>query len=163
LFEDITDIYEETAIEHVSIPKIVYRKKGESEPLKSYQHLTDVLNMTNMEFFTLTALIGKFIVGERKKLEDSREQFFKYIEKKSKSNDNIVILKALAVDEVNNIYILKDYEKMRIIWQEYSYAGFEELYCWYEDNSIDFETKLSEVLLETFNNNKKLINDEDLE
>ena len=159
MFENVEDIYEESVIESVGIPISVYRKKGEIEPIRSYQHLSSVLHMKNMEFFTLTALIGKYVVGERKEIKETTEQFFKYSEKKS--NDSIVILKALAVNEVNNIYILKDYEQMRIIWQEYSYSGFEKLYNWYDDGNIDFETKLSEVLLGAFKNNEKLINSEE--
>lgn len=158
-FDDIEDIYEETSIESVNIPKEVYRKKDEIK-MHSYQHLASVLSLKNHQFFAITALIGKLIVKERKKINGGTEQFFKY-SSRIKSSDEIIILKAIAVDEVDNIYILKDYDAMRDIWQEYSYSGFEKLYEWYSDDNIDFNTKLSDILIETFNNNKKLINIED--
>ena len=158
-FEDIKDIFEETSIESVNIPKEVYRKKDEVNR-HSYQHLPSVLSLKNHKFFTITVLVGKLIVKDRKKIKGGTEQFFKY-SSRIKSSDDITILKAIAVEEVDNIYILKDFDAMRNIWQEYSYAGFEKLYEWYSDENIDFNTKLSDILIETFNNNKKLINNED--
>ena len=158
-FEEIKDIFEETSIESVNIPKEVYRKKDEVNR-HSYQHLASVLSLKNRQFFTITALIGKLIVKERKKIEGGTEQFFKYYSK-IKSTDEITILMAIAVDEVDNIYILKDFNAMRDIWQEYSYSGFEKLYDWYTDDNIDFNTKLSDILIDTFNSNKKLINNDE--
>ena len=43
----------------------------------SYQHLSSVLSMGNIEFFTLTVLLGKCVVKERKSVEWGVEQFFK--------------------------------------------------------------------------------------
>lgn len=157
--DEIKDIFEETSIESVNIPKEVYRKKDEINR-HSYQHLASVLSLKNHQFFTITALIGKLIVKDKKSITGGTEQFFKY-SSRIKSSDEITILKAIAVDDVDNIYILKDYDAMRNIWQEYSYSGFEKLYEWYSDDNIDFNTKLSDTLIEIFNNNKKLINNGD--
>ena len=53
--ENIQNIYEKTDIEHVSIPRKCYSKKGQHVEY-SYQHLSNVLSMGNIEFFTLTVL-----------------------------------------------------------------------------------------------------------
>ena len=74
--ENIRNIFEETNIEHVSIPRKCYRKKGEHTEY-SYQHLSNVLNMGNIEFFTLTVLLGKFVVKKRKVVDGAVDQFFK--------------------------------------------------------------------------------------
>ena len=116
--ENIQDIYEETNIEYISIPIKCYSKKGQYKEY-SYQHLSSVLSMGNIEFFTLTVLLGKCVVKERKSVEGGVEQFFK-LTKNNTRKDEMTILKAVAVDEVNNPFILKDYHAMRKIWIEYS-------------------------------------------
>ncbi len=152
LNKEIEDIYDVTSIETVGIPNVVYRGKKEDDE-KSYQHLRDVMSIGNIEFFTMTALIGKYIVGERKSMNNTTS-FFRYDDNKNK--DEMVILKALAVDEVDNAYILKDYMAMRTIWQEYSYAGFEELYKWYSEKTTNFEVRIAEEITNAFENNKKI-------
>lgn len=138
--------YEETNIEFVGIPKMYYKKKHEHEE-KSYQHLTNKLSMTNIEFFTLTVLIGKLVVKQRKIIEGGIEQFFK-MTKQNVAKNEMVILKSIAVDEVNNPFILKDYIEMRKIWIEYSISGFEKLFEWYKQNMM-YE-KLSELIISEF-------------
>ena len=149
--ENIQDIYEETNIEHVSIPRKCYSKKGQHVEY-SYQHLSNVLSMGNIEFFTLTVLLGKFVVKERKEIEGGYDQFFK-MTKSNTSKDEMTILKAVAVDEVNNPFILKDYLAMRKIWVEYSYAGFDKLYEWYKKGISELEEKLSELMISNFEEN----------
>ena len=56
----------------------------------------------------------------------------------------------IAVDEVNNPFILRDYLEMRKIWIEYSYAGFDKLYEWYKDDKVDIYDKLSRIMIENF-------------
>jgi len=148
--EDIQDIYEETNIEHVSIPRKCYSKKGQHVEY-SYQHLSNVLSMGNIEFFTLTVLLGKLVVKERKEIDGGYDQFFK-MTKNNTSKDEMTILKAVAVDEVNNPFILKDYLAMRKIWVEYSYAGFDKLYEWYKKDISVLEEKLSELIISNFEN-----------
>ena len=146
--ENIENIYEENAIEHVSIPRECYSKKGDLKEY-SYQHLSTVLSMGNIEFFTLTVLIGKLIVKKRKKVEGAVDQFFKMIRSNTRK-DEMTILKAVAVDEVNNPYILKDYLAMRKIWIEYSYAGFDKLYEWYSKGIPELEKNLAELMISNF-------------
>lgn len=105
--------------------------------------------MGNIEFFTLTVLLGKFVVKKRKKVDGAVDQFFK-MTKANVSKDEMTILKAVAVDEVNNPFILKDYLAMRKIWIEYSYAGFDKLFEWYQKGISDLEKNLSDVMLSKF-------------
>ena len=149
--ENIQDIYEETNIEYISIPIKCYSKKGQYREY-SYQHLSSVLSMGNIEFFTLTVLLGKCVVKERKSVEGGVEQFFK-LTKNNTRKDEMTILKAVAVDEVNNPFILKDYRAMRKIWIEYSYAGFDKLYKWYIEGSDELKNKLSEEMISCFDEN----------
>lgn len=146
--EDIQKKYEETNIEYVGIPRKCYSKKGHTEEY-SYQHLSTVLSMGNIEFFTLTVLLGKFVVKNRKKVDGAVDQFFKMTRNNTRK-DEMTILKAVAVDEVNNPFILKDYLAMRKIWLEYSYAGFDKLYEWYGKGTDVLEEKLSELMISNF-------------
>ena len=72
--------------------------------------------------------------------------------KNNTSKDEMTILKAVAVDEVNNPFILKDYLAMRKIWVEYSYSGFDKLYEWYKKDISVLEEKLSELIISNFEN-----------
>ena len=126
--------YEETNIESVNIPLEFYKRKNEDKK-DSYQHLSTVLSMGNIEFFTLTVIIGKLIVKKRDPIDGGTEQFFK-MTKKILAKDEMTILKAIAVDEVKNPYILKDQIAMRKIWMEYSYAGFKKINEWYKNNEL---------------------------
>ena len=150
-YNNIQDIFEETSIEHVSIPRKCYSKKGQHVEY-SYQHLSNVLSMGNIEFFTLTVLLGKFVVKKRKEVDGGYDQFFK-MTKNNTSKDEMTILKAVAVDEVNNPFILKDYLAMRKIWVEYSYAGFDKLCEWYKKGISVLEENLSELIISNFEEN----------
>lgn len=146
--ENIQNIYEETHIEHVSIPRKCYSKKGEFKEY-SYQYLSSQLSMGNIEFFTLTVLLGKYVVKKRKEIDGGVDQFFKMTKNNTKK-DEMTILKAIAVDEVNNPFILKDYLSMRKIWIEYSYAGFDKLYDWYKEGIPTLEKNLSQLMISNF-------------
>lgn len=74
-YNNIQDIFEETSIEHVSIPRKCYSKKGQHVEY-SYQHLSNVLSMGNIEFFTLTVLLGKFVVKKRKEVDGGYGSIF---------------------------------------------------------------------------------------
>lgn len=146
--KNIQNIYEETIIDHVSIPRKCYSKKGQHKEY-SYQFLSSLLSMGNIEFFTLTVLLGKFVVKKRKKIEGGYDQFFK-LTKNNARKDEMTILKSVAVDDVQNPFILKDEVEMRKIWVEYSYSGFDKLYEWYKDDKIDIYEKLSELMISNF-------------
>lgn len=145
---NINNIFEETYIEHVSIPRKCYSKKGHHVEY-SYQFLSDILSMGNIEFFTLTVLVGKFVVKSRKKVDGAVDQFFK-MTKNNQRKDEMTILKAVAIDEVNNPFILKDYLAMRKIWIEYSYAGFDKLYAWYGEGLPKLKENLAELMISNF-------------
>ena len=151
--EDIQNSFEETNIEYVGIPKKCYSKKGHTEEY-SYQNLSTVLSMGNIEFFTLTVLLGKFVVKEIKEFDGGVEQFFK-MTKANKIKDDMTILKSIAVDEVDNPLILKDYESMREIWVGYSYAGFEKLFEWYQKGIPEMEKQLAELMISNFEEHKE--------
>ena len=152
---EIKDIFNESKIAGIEIPNEVYKKKDENKPY-SFQHLVDELSIdTNIKLFTICALIGKYIVGKREKTGKTTE-FFKYEDNKDK--DEMVILKALAVHEVDNIYILKDQKEMAKIWEEYAFSGFKKLYEWYDDKNINLEEKLSSSILDAFEEKEKLEN-----
>lgn len=108
--------------------------------------------MGNIEFFTLTVLLGKFVVKSRKEIDGGYDQFFK-LTKNNARKDEMTILKAIAVDEVGNPFILKDEVEMRKIWVEYSYAGFNKLFEWYDDDNVDIYEKLSELMISNFKEN----------
>lgn len=105
--------------------------------------------MGNMEFFTLTVLLGKFVVKERKNVDSAVDQFIK-MTKENKRKDEMTILKAIAVDEVNNPFILKDGLAMRKIWIEYSYAGFDKLFEWYKLGIPEMEKNLADLMVSNF-------------
>lgn len=151
---DVIDCYKETSVDSVNIPKEYYRAKNEIKE-KSYQKLAEVLSLGNIEFFTITVLIGKFFVDddEYKNLPDVKSDPFFKLNKYSKSKDEMHILEAFAIHEVDNIYILRDYVAMRDIWQEYSVKGFEKIYEWYSSKNINFRVLLTEKLIDVFEKN----------
>ena len=150
------DTYEYTSITTVNVPEEFYADKSENID-KSYQNLANVLGMGNIEFFTMTVLIGKFIVGQKKETGTTLP-FIRYADNLHK--DEMTMLYAFAVNEVDSVYILKDKVAMREMWQEYSCAGFEEIYEWYIDKNKDFEVRLSEELNNRFNINKSFYENE---
>ena len=152
--KEVIDCYNETSVDSVNIPEEYYRSKHEIKD-KSYQKLSEILSLGNIEFFTITVLIGKFIVedDEYENLPEVKSNPFFKLNDYAKSKDEMHILEAFAVQEVDNIYILKDYVAMRDIWQKYSCRGFEKIYEWYSDNNINLEVKLAEELQKTFTNN----------
>ena len=91
-------------------------------------------------------LIGKFVVKKRKKIDGAVDQFFK-MTKNNQIKDEMTILKAVAIDEVDNPFILKDYLSMRKIWIEYSYAGFDKLYEWYGEGIPKLKENLVELMI----------------
>ena len=146
--DDIQDVFETTNIEHVSIPRKCYSKKGNQKEY-SYQYLSTVLSLGNIEFFTLTVLLGKFVVKSREEVDGAVDQFFK-MTKNNIKKDEMTILKAIAVDEVNNPFILRDYLAMRKIWIEYSYSGFDKLFEWYKKGFSVMEENLEELIMSNF-------------
>ena len=131
----------------INIDNMYYQHTGEKN-IYSYQYLGKQLGLSNIELFTITVLIGKFVVKSREEISNPAT-FIKY-ESALKSGELIKILQILAIDEVEDINILNDKPKMFNIWEGYAMAGMKEFCEWYHSNSIDLSVKLEEVMFDAF-------------
>ena len=125
-----------------------YKHTSDEENIYSYQFLGKQLGLSNIELFTITVLIGKFVVDGREEICNP-VTFIKY-DSALKSGEPIKILQILAIEEVNDINILNDKPKMFDIWEGYAMAGMKEFCNWYHSNTIDLPAKLEEVMSDTF-------------
>jgi hypothetical protein len=129
----------------------------ENEDIPLYKDLKPTsdktLFETNLELFTICALIGKYIVKDKKPI-NKQIVYARYRENESK--EEMIILKSIAIAEYGDVNILKDEIAMIDIFEQYARTGIELLHDWYEDKSVDFESKLASVMLDTFNKNKEL-------
>ena len=140
------DIFKESEVAGVGIPKKIHEKEAESG--ETFQSLKEKLSINgNIEYFTICALIGKYIVKKREKTGTTIEYFKMDV---NKNKDEMNILNAIAVEEVDNPYILKDQKEMRIIWEEYAYSGFKKLNEWHKDKQVDIVEKLSSAIITAF-------------
>lgn len=121
----------------------------ESEFNDYYQKLRTETNYfkSNIHLFTIAALIGKFVTKERKPI-DIQNTYIRYAD--NASTDEMQILKALAILEVNDINILIDHEELFKICEEYARTGIKQLYKWYVDKNSDFDTEILYVLQEFY-------------
>ena len=126
-----------------------YKHTSDEENIYSYQFLGKQLGLSNIELFTITVLIGKFVVDGREEISNP-VTFIKY-ESALKSGEPIKILQILAIEEVDDINILNDKPKMFDIWQGYAMAGMKEFCKWYHSNSTDLPAKLEEVMSDALN------------
>lgn len=131
----------------INTDNMYYQHTGEKN-IYSYQYLGKQLGLSNIELFTITVLIGKFIVKSREEISNPAT-FIKY-ESALKSGELIKILQILAIDEVDDINILNDKPKMFNIWEGYAMAGMKEFCEWYHSNSINLSVKLEEVMSDAF-------------
>jgi len=107
---------------------------------------------TNIEIFTVSLLLGKYMIGKRQTLRTSKE----FIRIESIENkDEMDILKCVAIDETNNVNIISNYKEIFNICEEYANCGIKKLYSWTNDKE-DFKTKLSTFLLEVFEKNSEI-------
>jgi hypothetical protein len=107
----------------------------------------------NLELFTLAALVGKFIVQEKKPINKS----VSYIRVKDNiSKDDMVILKSLAISDANDVNIISNEDEMFKIVEQYARTGIKVLYDWFNDKNSAFDTELSKILLKKFKENKEL-------
>ncbi|MBE6486502.1 MAG: hypothetical protein E7Z85_06655 [Methanosphaera stadtmanae] len=125
----------------------------ESEFNEYYQSLTTNTNYfkNNIHLFTIAALIGKFIIKERKPIE-KQNTYFRYAD--NASTDEMQILKALAIMEVDDINILIDHDEMFKICEEYARTGIKQLFKWYNDKNIDFNVELLTIINNFYKNDK---------
>ena len=132
----------------INTDNMYYQHTGEKNT-NSYQFLGKQLGLSNIELFTITVLIGKFVVDGRDEISNP-VTFIKY-ESALKSGEPIKILQILAIEEVDDINILNDKPKMFDIWQGYAMAGMKEFCKWYHSNSTDLPAKLEEVMSDALN------------
>lgn len=113
--------------------------------VRSYQFFINEFGLSeSFDLYIVCVLIGKFVVKKREEFKVKKYPFIKYSTAGKK--DEIIILKAIAIEEEDNIEILNDIKAMIKIWDEYANAGFEEFCNWYYSPGIDFETKLSDLV-----------------
>lgn len=135
----------------INTDNMYYQHTGEKN-IYSYQFLGKQLGLTNIELFTITVLIGKFVVGSREEINNPAT-FIKY-DSALKSGEPIKILQILAVEEVDDINILNDKPKMFNIWEGYAMTGMKEFCNWYHSNSNDLPSKLEEAMSDALNSLK---------
>lgn len=151
-FKKPQDIFKESEVAGVGIPKEIHEKEAEHIEV-TFQSLKDELSINgNIEYFTICALIGKYIVKKREKTGTTIEYFKMDV---NKNKDEMNILNAIAVEEVDNPYILKDQKEMRTIWEEYAFSGFKKLKEWHKDKNIDVCEKLSVEIINAFEEKEK--------
>ena len=123
-----------------------YKHTSDEENVYSYQFLGKQLGLSNIELFTITVLIGKYVVKSREEINNP-VTFIKY-ESALKSGEPIKILQILAIEEENDINVVNDKPKMFSIWEEYAMAGMQEFCKWYHSNVDDLPSKLEDVMSE---------------
>ncbi|WP_295112092.1 hypothetical protein [uncultured Methanobrevibacter sp.] len=130
---------------------IYYQHTGEDNKY-SYQHLAKQLGLNNLELFTITVLIGKYVVKSREDISNTAT----LIQYKSALNmgEPIKILQILAIEETDDINILNNKRKMFDIWEGYAMAGMKEFCKWYYSNSIDIPAELEKVMIAALNSSK---------
>ncbi|MCI6929902.1 MAG: hypothetical protein MR750_01420 [Methanobrevibacter boviskoreani] len=108
---------------------------------------------SNLKLFTVTVLIGKYIVGKKIPIKDNSHTYLRVRDNDKK--DDMALLKCFAVLESGDWNILKDEDAMFSICEDYTTAGILKLKEWYETNEEDIEDILSDNLFEKFNINSE--------
>lgn len=113
--------------------------------------------ISNVDIYSLAALVGKFIYENEKDLEIKQElkeqmelnKHKTYVRFEQRESDEKTILKAIAVSETGDINLLKDENREELAKYAEGYAriGIKKLYTWATNPGFDFETELSDVLL----------------
>ncbi|WP_042708475.1 hypothetical protein [Methanobrevibacter wolinii] len=110
-------------------------------------------NRNNLKLFTITVLIGKYIVNKSMPITNNSHPYLRVRDNDQK--EDMTILKCFAILESGDINILKDEDKMFTICENYTTAGIIELTKWYKSNEEDIILKLSDILEDKFNKNIK--------
>ena len=82
----------------------MYYQHTDEKNIYSYQFLGKQLGLSNIELFTITVLIGKYVVKSREEINNP-VTFIKY-ESALKSGEPIKILQILAIEEENDINVV---------------------------------------------------------
>lgn len=98
----------------------------------------------NLHLFTCATLVGKFIIKHSKSINKKKD----YIRvNDNRSDDNLSILKCLAISDEGNVNILNNDNDIFEYCEKYANIGIREIDRWYTDPEYKFNQKLAEVLL----------------
>jgi len=121
--------------------------------IKSKTFLKDYVK-ENRQIFMMAVLIGKYVLKEKLPLENKKD----YIRYDSLQNlEEMDLLTSLAIVEKEDVNLLNDIRETFDIMQEYANAGIKVLYKWTK-NETEFQNKITEVLINFYNINSSLIN-----
>lgn len=102
----------------------------------------------NLHIFTCAVLIGKSMVNRTKPIKSSKD----FVRTADNAHDeNLVILKCLAIAEKNDVNIIVDESEMYKLVEGYARTGIDIMYDWFKSTEYDFETKLCMELIKIFN------------
>lgn len=97
----------------------------------------------NIHLFTLAALVGKYVIKESKEIpKGQKRDFFRVGD--NITDDNMVILKCLAISSTNDVTILNNEDDIFSYCEKYANAGIKEIKHW---EKSDFGAELSEALI----------------
>ncbi len=113
-----------------------------------YQDLTKTPFFNkNIDLFTCAVLVGKYIVKKSEVINRQKD----YIRVNDNlNNENMTILKCIAISSTENINILNDEKSLFGYCERYARTGIREIHEWYNDSTEDFYNILTEKLLEAF-------------
>ena len=104
----------------------------------------------NLHLFTCAVLVGKFVLNETSKIENKRKDVVRIID--NRNDENLAILKCLAISEYKDVNILTDEKKMFEYCEKYARTGLHQIYEWHHDPSYDLGTVLSRELIGAMRN-----------
>lgn len=98
----------------------------------------------NLHLFTCATLVGKFIIKDAKSI-DKKKDYIRVND--NKNDDNLSILKCLAISNDGNVNILNDEQELFEYCEKYANRGIHEINKWYSDTECKFNQKLAEISL----------------
>ena len=103
----------------------------------------------NLHLFTCAVLIGKFIVKKPTAIK-KRKDYIRVND--NRNNQNLVILKSLAISYNDSVNILTDENSLYAYCEKYARPGIKQIFEWYDDPNHDFGTTISKEMLKVFKN-----------
>ena len=101
----------------------------------------------NLHLFTCAVLVGKFIIKKPIGIK-KRKDYIRVND--NRNNQNLVILKSLAISYNDSVNILTDENSLYAYCEKYARSGIKQIVEWYDDPSYDFGTTISKKMLEAF-------------
>lgn len=100
----------------------------------------------NIHLFTLATLVGKYVLNASKNIpKGKRKDFFRVSD--NKDDDNMVILKSIAISSLNDVSILNNEDDIFSYCEMYANAGIKEIKKW---DDLNFSTELSNALVKAW-------------